>query len=279
MRSFHVTKHHNVRQPFLLCLAVVVLLWFPLFDHSQQRLPREANTALQAQQYRLRELQRQRGRQERFEQLQAQYAVDCLQVSCLALTFDDGPNAKTTPQVLSELEAAHVPATFFLIGKHIPGNEQLVARMYGDGYEIGNHTWSHPDLSKLSIDQVKQEVNKAQNTILAAGGPVPKLFRPPFEAMTPEEEKAVPLRVILWNEDPKDWHAGITTAQVVEAVEAAARPGGIVDMHDIYHTTADALPQILTDLQARGFHFVTVSQLLAMDPDNDHVFYGFKPRQ
>lgn len=257
-------------------MALALLLWFPLFDHSRHRQPAEVNASLQSQQYHLRQLQRQQGRQQHFEQLQAQYAVDCLQVSCLALTFDDGPNPRTTPQVLGELEAAHVPATFFLIGKHISGNEQLVARMYGDGFEIGNHTWSHVDLSKLSNDQIRQEVNKAQNAILAAGGPLPKLFRPPYEALTPAQEQAVPLRIILWNEDPKDWHAGITTAQVVQAVEASAHPGGIVDMHDIYRTTADALPQIITDLQAKGFHFVTVSQLLAMDPDNDHVFYGFK---
>jgi peptidoglycan/xylan/chitin deacetylase (PgdA/CDA1 family) len=214
-----------------------------------------------------------------FERLQAQYAVNCLQVACLALTFDDGPNRNTTPQILSELEAAHVPATFFLIGKHIAGNEGLVARMYGDGYEIGNHTWSHPDLSKLSVDQVRQEVNEGQTAILSAGGPLPRLFRPPYESMTLEQEQVVPLRIVLWNEDPKDWHVGITAPQVVQAVEASAHPGGIVDMHDIYHTTADALPQILTDLQSRGFHFVTVSQLLAMDPDNDHVFYGFKAQQ
>lgn len=199
--------------------------------------------------------------------------LDCTQVSCLALTFDDGPNPMTTPQVVQELEQAHVQATFFMVGSRIPGNEALLRQMYTDGDEIGNHSWSHPNFTKLTAPEIQQQINQTQQAVANAGVPAPTLFRPPYGAVNPTVQANVPLTILLWNEDPKDW-AATTPAEVVESVEASAQPGGIIDMHDIYHVTADALPQIITDLQARGFHFVTVSQLLQLTPDSRGIFYG-----
>ncbi len=199
--------------------------------------------------------------------------TDCAQVACLALTFDDGPNPLTTPQVLSDLEQAHVSATFFVIGSRIAGNEAVLQRMYADGDEIGNHSWSHPDLTKLPVDQIQQQIQLTQQAVVAAGVPAPTLFRPPYGAVNQTVEDNVPFATLLWNEDPQDWAAN-TPQQVIQSVEASARPGGIVDMHDIYHVTADALPQILVDLQARGLHFVTVSQLLQLTPSSRGIYYG-----
>ena len=199
--------------------------------------------------------------------------VDCHAVSCLALTFDDGPNPVTTPQVLAELEQAHITATFFVIGSRVPGNEALLRRMHADGDEIGNHSWSHPDLTKLPIDQVRHQIDLTQQVISNAGVPAPTVFRPPYGAVTAQIEHNVPLSVLLWNEDPRDW-AVSNAQQVIQAVEASAKAGGVIDMHDIYHVTANALPQILTDLTARGMHFVTVDQLLDLTPSSRGIYYG-----
>jgi peptidoglycan/xylan/chitin deacetylase (PgdA/CDA1 family) len=199
--------------------------------------------------------------------------ADCQHIACLALTFDDGPNPLTTPQILSTLEQFHVTATFFLVGSRVPGNEALLQRMRADGDEIGDHSWSHPDFTTLTPQQMKDQINATQRAIMAAGVPPPILFRPPYGAVNATVEANVPMTILLWNEDPQDW-AATRASTVVQAVEASARPGGIVDMHDIYHVTADALPQILTDLQARGFQFVTVSQLLHLTPASRGLYYG-----
>ncbi|HVW23283.1 MAG TPA: polysaccharide deacetylase family protein [Candidatus Saccharimonadales bacterium] len=202
-----------------------------------------------------------------------QPGINCMQVACLALTFDDGPNPLTTPQIVSELEQANVKATFFMVGSRVAGNDGLLQQMYNDGDEIGNHSWSHPDLTKLPVDQIRQQVKLTQEAIMAAGVPPPTLFRPPYGAVNPTIEANIPMTILLWNEDPEDW-AARTPAQVVRAVEASAHPGGIVDMHDIYDLTANALPQILSDLQAQGYHFVTVSELLKLTPASRGLYYG-----
>jgi len=197
----------------------------------------------------------------------------CKQVSCIALTFDDGPNPLTTPQVLTDLEQAHIPATFFVVGSRVAGSEALLQRMHNDGDEIGNHSWNHPDFTKLPNNQISQQIQLTQDAVAKAGVPAPTVFRPPYGAVDPRVERNIPLSILLWNEDPRDWQAH-TATQVVAAVEASAKPGGIIDMHDIYHITADALPKIITDLSNQGYHFVTVDQLLNLTPSSRGVYYG-----
>ena len=203
-------------------------------------------------------------------------SLNCQQRVCLALTFDDGPNPATTPQVLGELEQAHIHATFFVIGSRIAGNEALLQRMHADGDEIGNHSWTHPDMTKLSADQVQQQVQLTQAAVMNAGVPPPTVFRPPYGFVNQTMEDNVHLSILMWNEDPKDWAAS-TPDDVVTAVEASAQPGGIVDMHDIYRGTADALPRILADLTNRGYQFVTVDQLLNLSPASRGLYYGYTP--
>ena len=203
--------------------------------------------------------------------------IDCRQLNCLALTFDDGPNPLTTPQILSDLEQAQIHATFFLIGSRIAGSEGLLQRMSADGDEIGNHSWTHPDMSKLSADQVQQQIQLTQAAVSNAGVPPPTVFRPPYGFVNQTMVNNIHLSILMWNEDPKDWAAS-TPQQVTQAVEASAQPGGIIDMHDIYRVTANALPQILTDLTSRGYHFVTVDQLLNLSPSSRGLYYGFAPQ-
>lgn len=201
--------------------------------------------------------------------------VNCDAHPCIALTFDDGPNRPTTSQLLSELEALHVKATFFLVGQRIAGNQDLLQRMQTDGYEVGNHTWDHTDLIKLTEPQIVQEIAMTQAAIEAAGLPEPTLFRPPYGALDPALATRLHVQVALWNEDPTDWKV-LNTDQIIAKVLADAKPGGVVDMHDLYPTTIAAVPPIVQALQARGFQFVTVSELLhsRFRPGND-PFYGY----
>ena len=212
-------------------------------------------------------------------QQQAASDPDCSKVSCIALTFDDGPNPATTSQILSTLESNHIPATFFIVGSRVAGNENLLQRMFNDGDEIGNHSWSHPDMTKLSPNDVRQQIDQTQQAIAASGVPAPTLFRPPYGAVNQTvRDAAGPLALVLWNEDPKDWAAD-SSAQVLSADETKIKPGSVLISHDIYHVTADALQPLITNLQRRNVVFVTVSPLMHDYPLIDGQFYGaYKPK-
>ena len=198
--------------------------------------------------------------------------LDCGKVPCIALTFDDGPSPEVTPQVLDILDRHHVKATFFLIGSRVPGNEALLRRMHADGQEIGNHSWSHRDMTTLSPDEVEQEVSQTQQVIAAAGVPVPRLFRPPYGAVDEMVRSHVPLTILAWNVDPEDWNTK-KPQKIIDEVLSHAKPGAIVDMHDIHQPSADALDPILTALE-QSYHIVTVSQLLDIPSGQPGVFYG-----
>lgn len=202
--------------------------------------------------------------------------VSCSAQPCIALTFDDGPNGATTPQILNTLEKEHVTASFFVIGSRVVGNGALLQRMYADGDEIGNHSWTHPDFTTLKPDQVRQQVMLTQGIIESTGVPAPTLFRPPYGAVNPTVLHNVPLTVMFWNEDPKDW-SQTDPQQIQQTILNAAKPGGVVDLHDIYQSTADALDPTIQKLKSEHYQFVTVSQLLGLKPGQQGTFYGYRP--
>jgi peptidoglycan/xylan/chitin deacetylase (PgdA/CDA1 family) len=143
-----------------------------------------------------------------------------------------------------------------------------VKRILAEGHEIGNHSWTHPQLSKLSDDRVTEEINKTQNAIKDSSGYTPVLMRPPYGAITARQkdwiEKQFGLSVIIWSVDPFDWKRPGASV-IEERILAGARPGAIVLSHDIHKQTVDAMPATLDALAAKGFKFVTVSQLIAMN--------------
>jgi peptidoglycan-N-acetylglucosamine deacetylase len=186
----------------------------------------------------------------------------------IAMTFDDGPSAENTPRLLDILKQRGIKATFFLIGENAQANPDLVKRMLAEGHEVGNHTWTHPQLSKLSDDKVKSEISRTQEAISAASGYTPTILRPPYGAITQRQkewiEKDLKLNVIIWSVDPFDWKRP-GPAVVTSRILAGAEPGAIVLSHDIHRQTVEAMPATLDALMHKGYKFVTVSQMIALD--------------
>ena len=186
----------------------------------------------------------------------------------IAMTFDDGPSAINTPRLLDMLKQRGIKATFFLIGENVQAHPEIVKRILAEGHEIGNHTWTHPQLSRLSYDRVKSEISRTQDAIKEASGYTPTLLRPPYGAITQKQREwiasALGLRVILWSVDPFDWKRP-GPAVVRQRILTGAAPGAIVLSHDIHKQTVDAMPTTLDALIAKGYKFVTVSQMIALD--------------
>jgi peptidoglycan-N-acetylglucosamine deacetylase len=189
----------------------------------------------------------------------------------LAMTFDDGPSAEYTPRLLDLLKARHLKATFFLVGENVQAHPELVRRILAEGHEIGNHTWDHPQLSKLTDAQATDEIEKTQDAIRAACGVTPTLLRPPYGALNKPEHIWIPqqlkLNVIYWSVDTEDWKRP-GAAAITNRVLAGAQPGAIILQHDIHGQTIDAMPAALDGLIAKGYHLVTVSQLIALESHN-----------
>lgn len=195
------------------------------------------------------------------------------QQKLVALTFDDGPNAATTPQALDILAKYHVKGTFFMLGKNIAGNEQLVKRVHDEGHEIGNHSWSHPQLPTLALEQAKKQIEDTQAALRAVIGESPKMMRPPYGAINNTLRNAVDMSFIMWNVDSLDWK-NRNTGSIMEQVKKQTYLGSIILMHDIHQTTINALPSVIEYLKKNGYTLVTVSELLNHQLEGHRLYYG-----
>lgn len=187
----------------------------------------------------------------------------------IALTFDDGPWPKQTEAVLSILKKNNVVATFFEIGAQAKGRPYLTRAVLAAGMEIGNHTFKHLILTKVSAAQVKTQILRGEQTITKAGHVRPTIFRPPGGEMNGAvvaEARREGLRIVMWDIDPNDWRKP-PVATIVRRVIGQAKPGAIVLMHDgggdRSHTIA-ALPKIIHLLKKKGYTFVTIDELFAV---------------
>lgn len=179
----------------------------------------------------------------------------------VAFTFDDGPNPQYTPAVLDVLYEEQVPGTFFLVGEKLDGNQLLIQEMAQSGHEIGNHTFSHPDLTTLHPNQVTSEIRKTEEALREILPDYQIHFvRPPYGHYTEWVEQAVPLPLMLWTIDSNDWETP-DAQQIAATVLAEIADGDIVVFHDDNPETVLALQTIIPTLKARGFQFATVSQL------------------
>jgi peptidoglycan/xylan/chitin deacetylase (PgdA/CDA1 family) len=193
--------------------------------------------------------------------------VDCRKVKCITLTFDDGPGPYTD-NLLRILAAHHARVTFFLIGGNIRGREATVRKEIAAGHAIGDHTWSHPQLSTMAAGQIRSQLVRTLRAIHGATGGTTGLMRPPYGA-TNHRVAAVTrelhLAQILWSVDTDDWLDRNSNIVAHRAVSWAHRDD-IILMHDIHPTTVKAVPRILDGLSKRGFTFVTVPELFAPHP-------------
>jgi len=224
----------------------------------------------------------------------------------IVLTFDDGPDPRWTPQILDILKAENVKATFFVVGENGQANPDLVRRIVAEGHEIGNHSFTHPNLGEVPNELVDLEMNTTQRLIESLTGRSTRLFRAPYfgdaEPRTPEQVGPTVAAQNLGyisvglHLDPDDWKltnedgSPHTSDQMVEEVLAAAKintpeeRGSIVLLHDSggdRSATVEALPKLIHELRANGYEFTTVADLAGITPDQamppimeDQSFYA-----
>lgn len=188
----------------------------------------------------------------------------------IALTFDDGPQPTHTPRLLDILKRRNVKATFYVIGRSVASHPSIVRRTVAEGHEIGNHTWSHPNLQKLSDSQVRSELNKTRDAIIAACGVKPRTMRPPYGSMSTRQRQWVHSEygypAVLWDVDPLDWKKPGSSV-VASRLISGTKNGSILLVHDLHGSSVDAIPRTIDSLLRQGYQFVTVSQLIALSQD------------
>ena len=193
----------------------------------------------------------------------------------VALTFDDGPSPTITPRILALLAENDAKATFFLIGVHLPGREEVVRQAVAQGHEIGNHTYEHKFLTQISKAERREQMDKCSKMLREITGKSCRLFRPP-DGYYKGIEKEIKMPFFLWSIDTNDWCAHklaekpkddpermVVTQAIVDSVLEHVQDGDIILMHDIYEMTADACEQIIPGLAERGYRMLTVSELFA----------------
>jgi peptidoglycan/xylan/chitin deacetylase (PgdA/CDA1 family)/spore germination protein YaaH/GT2 family glycosyltransferase len=222
---------------------------------------------------------------ENYEVMPTSYAVQRygFHPGWVALTFDDGPDGRWTPKILDILKAKNAKATFFVIGKNMAAKPGLVQREVDEGHEVGNHTWTHPDLSKVPAAQAAVELSATQRLFETITGRSMRLFRAPYfgdaEPSTPSEVA----RLLIGQEqgylsvglriDPDDWdHPDATThARIINTVltrlKDTERPGQVILLHDSggdRSRTVETLPDLIDALRAHGYKIVTIGDLAGM---------------
>lgn len=187
----------------------------------------------------------------------------------VALTFDDGPDERFTPQVLDVLKEHNVKATFFLLGTRVEKYPNVAKRIVKEGHSIGNHTYWHPDLTKTGVKNMIWEIEKNENKIKEVTEVKTDLFRAPYGALNEdlvEKLGGMGYRGIGWSVDSEDWKS-LKAKKVKDNVLSAVHPGAIVLMHSAGHWTQDlsgtakALDELIPYLRKKGYEFVTVNDM------------------
>lgn len=179
----------------------------------------------------------------------------------IALTFDDGPSSQCTGRLLDGLRKRGVRATFFLIGKNAKANPDLVKRLDEEGHLIGNHTYNHVEITRLSDEEAKRELMDTDDVICSITGKHVEYMRPPFGVWQDELEKELDVMPVLWSIDPLDWTTK-NVSEIVNKVVTEAGENDIILLHDCYDSSVDAALRIVDILKKRGFEFVTADELI-----------------
>jgi peptidoglycan/xylan/chitin deacetylase (PgdA/CDA1 family) len=182
----------------------------------------------------------------------------------IALTFDDGPHAGKTEALLAVLREQKVPATFFVVGKMADRYPQLLQEISSEGHELANHTYSHPNLSRLSDEAVMAELDQTRDVIGRLTGQETHLFRPPggdFSRRMVKLTAKAGYQIVLWSVLTHDVE-GASPKAMERRILKNAEDGGIILMHSGMKNTVAMLPTVIARLRERGYSFVTVSTLL-----------------
>lgn len=191
----------------------------------------------------------------------------------VALTFDDGPDNKYTKQVMDILKQNQVKATFFVLGQEVKKYPEVVKQMVYEGHAIGNHSWSHINMARVTPQQLRDQLDATNQAVKQAAGVSPYLVRPPFgntNGAVTQQLTNWGYQVVLWSVDSRDW-SGIPTEKIMSKVRQEMSPGGIILQHSAggrkndLTNTIQALPLIIKELKAQGYTFVTVPEMLAAD--------------
>lgn len=179
----------------------------------------------------------------------------------IALTFDDGPHPACTPQLLDGLKARGVKASFFITGQNAEKYPELVERMQREGHLIGNHTYSHIQLTKQNREQFREELVKTNGIIREITGEDPVFVRPPYGSWDKKFEEELNMFPVLWTIDPLDWCTK-DAGNVARRVISKAKENAVILMHDEYDSTVRAALSVVDALQGEGYEFVTVEEIL-----------------
>lgn len=181
----------------------------------------------------------------------------------LALTFDDGPHPAYTQELLAILKREEVSATFFVVGRQVDLYPQLVQQEVAEGHEVANHTYDHLRLPTLAPDRIEAELREGEGAIRRAVGSPTRLYRPPggeYDEDVIAATRRLNLVMVLWTDDPGDF-AKPSAKTVEERALRSISNGGILLLHDGIQQTLDILPDLLRKLKARGYRFVTCSEM------------------
>lgn len=201
-------------------------------------------------------------------------------LNLIALSYDDGPNARFTPRLIEVLRQENVPATFFWLGEQVKYYPQQAKQLAEMGFEIGNHTFDHKNPVKLSYQELYEELVSTQKIIQKTVGVTPRLFRPPYGSINKtvrQVAKELNLQIIMWSLDTEDWRLNSTKEKIVTKVMNKIRPGDIILMHDRNTRTIEATAELIPLLRERGYKFVTVGQLLKakqLEPQIDELTHN-----
>lgn len=199
-------------------------------------------------------------------------SASCGATPCIALTFDDGPGPHTE-RLLNILQEREAKATFYVLGNKAAAHAATLRRIKQQGHEIGNHSWGHANLAKLSAEEVRNDLSRTNDAIRDAVGTAPTSARPPYGSTNDTvrtELSRLGMSSVLWSVDTRDW-ADRDSGIVCSRALASAKSGAIVLLHDIHSTSVDAVPCILDGLKKQGYRFITASELLgAMTPGQNY---------
>ncbi len=196
----------------------------------------------------------------------------------IAFTFDDGPSyTGSTNKILDKLEELGMKATFFMVGERVSASTApTIKRMIELGCDIGNHSYDHPNFNKMTYAQVQKQINDTNSKLEKYVGVKASLIRPPYGNITDDQMANLHTPIICWDIDSMDWDL-LNAQAIYDRTISKIHSGGIVLMHDIYNTTADAFCMLADELVAQGYTLVSISELLGSEKLMcTTIKYGFK---